>query len=588
MDVGGFFRGRAGLWRTAAIAWLVIGLFLLARAQVWNGLHDLDTDDAMRLVQVRDWLAGQDWFDVDQHRGWPAPGFSIHWSRIPDLALGGLIALFGLVLPAPAAETAALVLWPLIQLFPALAAVGFVARRLAGAPAMAPAMLLFGLLGPALWQFPPGRIDHHALQLLGALVMLAGVMGLRRGAWMGVLAGLGGALSLAVGLEALVFWLVLCGAAGLILARDGARVRDAVLGLGLTVALATPLMAFAFNPTRYVASAVCDQVAWPVLALAVVGGLGLALAAGVGGRLASPLARLALSAAAGVAGVAAFAWAGPACLQGPFAAVDPRLGPIWLDHVQEARTLPGLLGRFDPFGMASAVLLLIGLCAMTWVAWRRPARRWPLAILGLLWLASIAMLFVQMRGIVYSVAFASPLIAAAMVGAARDAGVSRRDWGAVMLVGLILAVGLPLGGRALGKALAPKAQGAALTSSKSCFDPGAYAGLGDLPPGLVAAPIDSGPFILMASPHQVMSAPYHRNPEGIVAVHEMLKAPPAEARVLARNLGVDYVVVCRSGEVLRLMRLAPAGLAARLEAGEVPDWLAPAAGEGEVRAWRVR
>lgn len=588
MDVGAFFRGRLGLWRTAGLIWLIIAVFLLAKGQVWTGLHKLDTDDAMRLVETRDWLAGQGWFDTTQHRGWPAPGYLMHWSRIPDLWLGGLILLFGLVMPAGLAELTAMIVWPLAQLAVALVLVGLIARRLGGARAMAPAMILFGLLGPAFWQFHPGRVDHHALQLIGVLAMAAATLNLRRSAWAGVAAGLGGAVSLAVGLEGLMFWLLLCGAAGLVLARDGARVRAAVIAFGLTVAVATPVLALATNPTRYVLSQVCDQVAMPVLALAMVGGLGLAVAGALAGGLRNAWARLAVVSLVGLAAAAAFVVAGPDCVRGPFANMDPRLGPIWIDHVQEAHTLPWLLRQLDPFGVASAVMVVLGLAATGLMLARRPALFRPVAIMGMLLLATVGMLFMQMRGITYTVSFACPLLAAALVVGARDARTPPLHWGAVMLAGLIVLIGIPQVGRVLAGLAAPKPAANAPQPAEGCFDPVSYAGLAGLEPGLAVAPIDSGPFILMSSPLSIMSAPYHRNPEGIVAGNALMSAPPQQAQALARAHGVDYVVFCRSGEVLRQMRLTPQSLAARLDAADVPAWLSPVAtGAGPVRVYRV-
>ncbi|WP_430984524.1 hypothetical protein, partial [Escherichia coli] len=54
----------------------------------WAALSALqltDTDDMMRLQQIRDWIAGQGFSDLAQHRlGWGA-GLEMHWSRLPDL-----------------------------------------------------------------------------------------------------------------------------------------------------------------------------------------------------------------------------------------------------------------------------------------------------------------------------------------------------------------------------------------------------------------------------------------------------------------------------------------------------------------------
>src|SRR5918998_268495 len=50
-----------------------------------------DTDDNLRMAQVRSWMKGQDWYDLRQYQlNWPA-GANIHWSRLVDLPLAGLI-----------------------------------------------------------------------------------------------------------------------------------------------------------------------------------------------------------------------------------------------------------------------------------------------------------------------------------------------------------------------------------------------------------------------------------------------------------------------------------------------------------------
>ncbi|MEL7285710.1 MAG: hypothetical protein AAGJ68_14405, partial [Pseudomonadota bacterium] len=53
----------------------------------------LGPDDLMRLQQVRDLLAGQDWFDVNQHRLLTPEQGDMHWSRLPDIFLAGFISL---------------------------------------------------------------------------------------------------------------------------------------------------------------------------------------------------------------------------------------------------------------------------------------------------------------------------------------------------------------------------------------------------------------------------------------------------------------------------------------------------------------
>src|SRR3546814_8106636 len=57
-------------WKAlTVIAWLgICAWFLVER---WNAIYWLalnDTDDNIRFVQVKDWLAGQGWYDLRQYR----------------------------------------------------------------------------------------------------------------------------------------------------------------------------------------------------------------------------------------------------------------------------------------------------------------------------------------------------------------------------------------------------------------------------------------------------------------------------------------------------------------------------------------
>src|SRR5690348_3158904 len=53
----------------------------------------LSTDDAMRLAEVRDLLHGQAWFDLTQWRMNVPFGLSMHWSRLIDAPIAGLILI---------------------------------------------------------------------------------------------------------------------------------------------------------------------------------------------------------------------------------------------------------------------------------------------------------------------------------------------------------------------------------------------------------------------------------------------------------------------------------------------------------------
>src|SRR3546814_4337167 len=68
------------------LIWLLCALALLFQAREMIANFDFrDPDDALRLVEVRDWMAGQNWFDVTQYRINPPTGGAMHWSRLIDV-----------------------------------------------------------------------------------------------------------------------------------------------------------------------------------------------------------------------------------------------------------------------------------------------------------------------------------------------------------------------------------------------------------------------------------------------------------------------------------------------------------------------
>src|SRR5690349_15434495 len=73
-----------------------------------------DTDDNLRIAQVRALLQGQGWYDLRQYRLNPPFGANIHWSRLPDLPIAGLILLLRPIFGGAAAERFAVAIAPLL------------------------------------------------------------------------------------------------------------------------------------------------------------------------------------------------------------------------------------------------------------------------------------------------------------------------------------------------------------------------------------------------------------------------------------------------------------------------------------------
>ena len=116
-----------------------------------------DTDDAVRLVTVRELIGGAPWFDTTLPRiGAPEPLVS-HWSRLIDLPLAALIGTLTPLLGPERAELATRIVWPALLFFALALIVAREAHRRAGAAGAAFALMLVATSAMALAQFRPGR-----------------------------------------------------------------------------------------------------------------------------------------------------------------------------------------------------------------------------------------------------------------------------------------------------------------------------------------------------------------------------------------------------------------------------------------------
>src|SRR2546423_7070572 len=181
------------------LAWLFVVLQLVA--QYWTGTAHAfaDTDDAMRLAQLRDWLGGQGWFDMNQPR--VAGGYESHWSRLIDAGLAGTLWVFDWFAEPAMAERLMRTAWPMLWLLPTMAGTAAIAWRIAGREAALIALLLAVAGLPAFHQFRPGRIDHHNVQIALSVLAVAATVWSDRVRWAAVAAGAGGGLAKAGGAE---------------------------------------------------------------------------------------------------------------------------------------------------------------------------------------------------------------------------------------------------------------------------------------------------------------------------------------------------------------------------------------------------
>src|SRR5688500_18797167 len=205
-DRGTRLEAGAREWRTLrGVRFVVIAVMVIRdRWAVLQAFGLGATDDNMRMTQVRALLEGQGWYDLRQYRLNPPFGADIHWSRLVDLPIAGLKLLLTPFVGGRSAEIVAVVVAPLLPMLVALIALSVTVRRLVDGSAFVIVLLLILCAGSTRGMWAPLRLDHHGWQLAMLALSLAALTDPRR-ARGGVLLGLATALSLAIGLEMLLY-----------------------------------------------------------------------------------------------------------------------------------------------------------------------------------------------------------------------------------------------------------------------------------------------------------------------------------------------------------------------------------------------
>jgi hypothetical protein len=571
------------------LLWLAAA-FALALPAIRGGIFNaMSTDDAMRLVQVRDLIGGQDWFDLSQHRLNP-PGTSMHWSRVVDMPLAALILLLRPLIGTHGAEAVTLFLWPLLLLAAALVLVAAIARQMSDGviPSQVAAAALAVLSTPALIHFRPGGIDHHNAQigLLLALVLLTSQI--EQSAVKAAMGGLAASLSLAIGIEMLpAIAAIGLSVFGLFIWR-GASVSRQIAAFGAGLTASSLLFASIFVPSS-LASPVCDAFGGPVLLLTAGGGTGLMIMAAIDRFHSTLRLRLVTGAVSAIALVGTFLSLFAGCIASPYAQLDPLVISLWVDNVSESISVATML-QLAPEkvpGFYGFPLMTMGFSLAALVQSSPHQRfRW---IPGITTLAALIGLgFWEMRATAAATIVATPVFAASLASL----------WPTLPLrrLALLVVAASPASFAALGMSAKPaidvifKPQMAiAERDSSECRTVSDVAPMTRLPNGRAMAPIDLGPMILAETDHAVFAAPYHRNNDGNLALLRLLLAPLPAARQILSDRRVDYLLLCSAPD-RDLIKLAPDGLAARLGRGETPDFLEPIDLDPahKISVWRVR
>jgi len=575
------------------LRWTLSAWALVAAYYIWNrwgGIYWLalgDTDDNMRLMQVRGLLGGQGWYDLRQYRLNPPAGFNIHWSRLVDLPIAGLILGFKPFVGTPWAERLACGIAPLLPLSVVMGALAFTVRRLVAPTAYALAFIILLGAGAMMLMFMPMRIDHHGWQLACLSLTVAGLADERR-ARGGAIVGVATAVSLTIGLEMLPYGAMAAAIVTLrwVWDRGDAR-RLAAYALTLGGASAAGFAAFASYDNMAMR---CDALTPVWLSVLVVAGASLFVLARV--NPAHRGARLALALVVGVAIAIGFALVFPQCLGRP-EGVSDELARTWLNNVREAKPIYRHPLRSALPIAALPIAGLIGALVATWRA-RGTARLAAWAPVALFTAFAVAMLLWQVRAGPAAQLLAVPG-ATALAWAILPWCLGHRNV-AVRLVGSIAAF-LAISGLFAGLAIQylpidrpNKVTRTVNRAGARCASLPAMAALDRLPPTTMFTHVDLGPRLITTTHHRAIAGPYHRNGDAILDVHHAFDGAPEGFRAIAARHGATMLLTCPNlAETTVYRARARNGFYAQLARGKVPAWLIPVAlpKNSPFNLWRI-
>ena len=582
------FVGRR--WKTITLlVWL--GLCAWFIADKWHDIRWFglgDTDDNMRIMQVRAWLHGQGWYDLRQHRLNPPIGANIHWSRLVDLPIAGLILGLRPFLGGAGAERWAVAIAPLLPYLLLLVSLALTARRLLGPTAYPLAFLALFFAGSTNGMFMPERIDHHGWQLAFLALSISAIADPKRVRG-GLTLGISSALSLAIGLE-MIIYLALAGAAMVLFWVDDREERERLRAYAVALSGGTALafLIFASNDNW---KAVCDALSPVWLSDALIGGALMFALAWV-----SPAdwkRRLALAVVAGIVVLAFHALTWPHCLQ-RLEGVSPEVERLWLSHVKEARPVYRHGWRIASLIAALPVTGAIGWALTIW--WRRADRNLVRRVIGAAvpGIAATLLLLWQTR-----TGPAAQMMAT--VGAAAiiwfllprfwaSTSPVTRVLGAVLVVIVGAGAAVPA---VLNYIPEPKASARDLKIGKANRLCGSLWGLRPValqPKGVVFTFVDLGPRLIAVTHHDSIAGPYHRNGQQIADVMNFWRGSADQAHRLAEKYHTNYVLSCPDSSTTTIfMAETPKGFYAQLQRGQVPNWLTPVElpKDSPYRMWKV-
>ncbi|MEP2381925.1 hypothetical protein, partial [Parasphingorhabdus sp.] len=388
--------------------WLAVCavLIFISWGQIGSGLG-WGPDDQLRQVQLRDWMAGQSWFDTTQYRIGEPDSQPMHWPRLIEIPLALIIMLLSPLTGPALAETIAMVTVPLFAIGLAMIMVAKITMEVFDRPVALLAAALTAAAVPVMLQLRPMRIDHHGWQIVLALLALWTMFwpDKKRG---GIVMGAALALWLSISLEGLplsIAFIALLAWRWVVSLDEGVRLFWTLVSF-----LIASLLLF-FGTQGAISSIInyCDAISPAHL-----------MACGAGGAVILPailfapqkiIVRILVLAVAGAAAFSVLYFTVPQCIGSAFSDLDPIVRDYWLVSVREG--LPIWVQSWKTTVTLLGGSIFVGLCSLIFIVMRR-AQEFDLEKLVLLAYAFLWALLVSLlvqRASAVAAAYALPFMA---------------------------------------------------------------------------------------------------------------------------------------------------------------------------------
>lgn len=547
-----------------------------------------DTDDYTRFVQVFNWLDGQSWFDMRLPQLYPQHVISMHWARLVDIPLAGLLLAFDALShffqwDAARTSLAMLVAFvvPCILLFWLLKLVRGFSRPLLSRGYAGLACFMVPLSIQLIFQFSPMRVDHHAYILMGAGVAFYAlqcmVLGIR--SWyMAALAGIAIGISMWNGAEILPMLLGFCFCLTLlmIVSKRPAFIDGVVFGVSLLITSFLVLLVAKAPAARWATEYDSYSFFYVMLAVYV---LGFFAALFICSRLTKHnWVLLAFALFASLVDLKLFLMQFPDFITGPYAKVNPILNQVFFPNIREAipfyeawlklgdsfsstpnQAIGGAIYYLSTRLFAPTIAVITSLYQLFKPRVSQRVRRlWLLYAFFTLFFLSLAM-FWEVRLITYAQLLSIPPLVWLLINYLKTlpkhySGRQLFAWEMLVVLSFTVLPTLIIPAIIQGSKLNPDIMFYLGNSGPMpCKDrTRVISFLNDMydeqrVPATIMAQMDYTPEFMFYTKQHYIVAPYHRNDRGIADMVMFFRSTQNDiaARRIAKKLALDYVLVCK-------------------------------------------